>query len=115
MTERPEHSVVPPPFGVEVRAAGDRVLVCPSGEVDVATAGAVESRIREQLGRGARHVVVDLTGVTFMDSTGIRLLLVGEANAAGAGARFSVIAGSPASRRPLEICGLLEHLDIVEA
>jgi anti-sigma B factor antagonist len=115
MRERARVTGLPPAFHIELRPDGDRVLVCPVGEMDVATVGKVEARIGEQIDRGARHVVVDLTGVSFMDSTGVRLLLVAEARAKEAGARLSVLPGSAASHRTLQICGLLDHLDVVDA
>ena len=46
------------------------------GELDLASAGALETSIAELCADGARQVVLDMTDLAFMDSTGLRSLLV---------------------------------------
>jgi anti-sigma B factor antagonist len=45
------------------------------GELDVGTTPMLEDLLREVMDAGARHVVLDLAGVTFMDSHGLGLLV----------------------------------------
>jgi anti-anti-sigma factor len=97
---------------VEVKLDRDRLLVCPAGEVDLLTAATLESRILDLLRGGFDRVVVDLRAVTFLDSTGIRVLLSAHHRAREDGRSFSIILGGPATRRPLEILGLTEYLDL---
>jgi anti-anti-sigma factor len=101
-------------FRVDVRPDRDRVLVCPIGEIDLATAGAVEQPLLELLDQGFGHVVVDLRAVTFLDSSGVRLLVVAHERARRADARLSLILGSTGSSRALEISGLLDVLEVVD-
>jgi len=54
---------------------GDRVVVSVGGEVDVYTAPALRRHLDEQIARGARDLVADLTDVTFLDSTGLGVLV----------------------------------------
>jgi anti-sigma B factor antagonist len=98
--------------GLEIRPDRDRVIVCPSGDVDLANAGNVEETIVELLERGFASVVVDLRGVTFLDSSGIRALIVAHNRAHELGARMPIILGGRCTRRPLEITGVLGYLDV---
>ncbi|MEV6488879.1 STAS domain-containing protein [Actinoplanes sp. NPDC051633] len=51
-------------------------VVTVQGEVDVDTVPMLEDVLREAVDAGARHVVLDLAGVTFMDSSGLSLLVM---------------------------------------
>jgi anti-anti-sigma factor len=101
-------------FRVDVRPDRRRVLVCPIGEIDLATAGDVEQHVAELLDEGFGHVVVDLRGVSFLDSSGVRLMVVAHERARRAGARLSLILGSPRSARALELSGVLDVLEIID-
>ncbi len=54
---------------------GDVTVVHVAGEIDVYTAPVLRERLDEQISAGRRHLVVDLQGVTFMDSTGLGVLV----------------------------------------
>lgn len=47
-----------------------------SGRIDAATAPSLRDRVREAVASGARHVVIDLSDVTFLSSSGLRILLL---------------------------------------
>jgi anti-anti-sigma factor len=99
-------------FRVEVEPDRQRVIVRPVGDVDLASANDVERPLFELLDRGFAHVVVDLRRVTFLDSSGIRMLVNAHKHAEQLGSRMSVMLGGEASRRALEITGMLDYLDI---
>jgi len=61
-----------------------------SGEVDLATHAALEEAIVRVVRSGRNRVVVDLAGVPFLDSSGIRALLKGREEAVAHGAVVSV-------------------------
>jgi anti-sigma B factor antagonist len=48
-----------------------------TGEVDVSTAPGLRERIRELADKGTVHVIADLSGVSFLDSTGLGALMGG--------------------------------------
>jgi len=54
---------------------GDGATLTLAGELDLATADMVREKLAEARGDGASRVVVDLRKLTFIDSTGIWLLL----------------------------------------
>jgi anti-anti-sigma factor len=87
-------------------------IISPSGEIDLATVGQLENELNANLESGPKHVVVDLTGVTFMDSTGLRALLAAHQNLAIMGRRMTlVVAGGPVDRL-LDISGVGPNLEI---
>jgi anti-sigma B factor antagonist len=55
--------------------SGDHTVLEVGGEVDVYTAPRLRERLVELVEQGARHVVVDLSRVEFLDSTGLGVLV----------------------------------------
>jgi anti-anti-sigma factor len=107
-----EIDLAAPAFALDVVPDRERVLVRPVGEVDIATAGQLERSTIELFGRGFSRVVVDLRGVTFLDSSGVHTLIKCHETAADLGASMSIIPGGPASRRVLDIAGVMDRFEI---
>lgn len=75
-----------------------------SGEVDLATAGALETALTDAAGS---NVVVDLSGVPFMDSTGLNALVNGRRAIVDAGGTIAlVVTPDGAVARLLDITGM---------
>ena len=84
------------------------------GELDVANAADAQKRmLRLDVRRGGR-LVLDLSGLTFMDSTGIRLILQAGQHARMHDAELVVVRPPDAVMRVLELVGLDEQLDLVD-
>ena len=82
-----------------------------AGEVDIATSARLGAAISESVDAGdLTHVVVDLDQVTFLDSTGIQVLLHGRDGATERGLAFRVTNPHGVVRRTLEITGVLALL-----
>ncbi len=62
-------------FGVSTTQDGDYAVVAVTGELDVYTAPVLEESLGDLVDEGKHDLVVDLTEVTFMDSTGLGLLI----------------------------------------
>ena len=91
------------------RTGGIRVLVG-TGELDVAVLPPILPSV-PSLVAGAAGVVLDLTAVTFFDSSGVRLVDALARACGEAGARFRVVAPHRVlARRVLEIVGLVDGL-----
>jgi anti-sigma B factor antagonist len=98
----------------ETRERGVHRLT-PIGELDLATAPLLETAFDAVLGDDdAEMIVVDLTELSFMDSTGIHLLLRMHASCKDAD-RLRVINGSRAVERVLDITGVRAHLPIISS
>lgn len=87
------------------------VRVAPNGELDLFNAAVLQAQLDELRTAGFAHVVLDLRKLTFMDSSGVRLIFREDRRARSAGHRFSLIAGNPQVQRVLSVCGLMERLD----
>jgi len=94
-------------FSVEVHSGPDGDVVTVRGELDLATAPRLGEEIERRL--NGSDVVLDLSEVPFIDSSGIRVLLEA-ARLAAAGERKLSVRCSPAVERALSLCGLSEDL-----
>jgi stage II sporulation protein AA (anti-sigma F factor antagonist) len=95
---------------VDTDTSDARVRVAVAGEVDPATAPRLEAALDAAVATG-RQVVVDLSEVSFMDSSGLRVLLA--ACQPADDPRDIVLANpSPTVKRLLEITGLDAQLPI---
>jgi anti-anti-sigma factor len=99
---------MPTPFRCEVIPERDRVRVAPAGELDIATASQLEQVILELLEAGFRHVVLDLAGLEFVDSTGLQLILRLQGSADAGEFAFEVRPGPPAVQRLFALTGTLD-------
>jgi anti-anti-sigma factor len=102
-------------LGVETLVEGDVVRVRLAGELDLVSAPEAEAAIRdvEQDG-GPPTIVIDLRGVRFMDSTGLRVILAADSRARKNGRRLQLIAGPEAVHRVFRISLLDGRLEFVE-
>jgi anti-sigma B factor antagonist len=64
---------------IHTQVQGDRHTVSISGELDVASAPMLEDTLAEVCSSGVKELVLDLKGVEFMDSTGLKAILRGKA------------------------------------
>lgn len=98
--------MAPTRLEAEVTARGDWTTIVLDGEVDMASAPQLEQAIAEQLAAGAARLMVDLSEVTFMDSTGLTVLFRAHEDAVKAGAEFVVVCGPGSVRRVIEVSGV---------
>jgi anti-anti-sigma factor len=102
-------------FGVRrVRRSRDAVVVVVRGELDLATAGALEE-VLEGSEAQARTVVLDLREVTFMDSSGLNVVAAQHRRAQADGFDFAVaVGGAPHVERLFSLSGLAGTLALVQ-
>ena len=99
-------------LAVEV-SAGDPAVVTVVGEIDLLTAADFGRPLRELLQHRRPAVIdLDLTGVSFMDSTGIQVLVATYTDALAAGTALRVVAASDPVLRVLRLTGLLDALGV---
>ena len=97
---------------VDIAPDRERVTVRAVGEIDLATAADLEDPLSELLDRGFGHVVLDLQGVTFMDSSGVRVLISAHQHAEVLGAALSIVVGMSRIRQTLELSGAIDYLGV---
>jgi anti-sigma B factor antagonist len=101
-------------FEVETGELGDAAHVTLSGDLDLSTAKRAEQAIEDAENAGHKTVVIDLRGLSFMDSTGLRVIVSADKRARRSNRRAVIIQGPAAVRRVFEITRLDERLDIVD-
>lgn len=84
-----------------------RLVIRLDGEIDLANAATVEARLAEVITNRSRSVSIDLSGLDYLDSAGLRVLfaLVGRLELLQIEMDVIVSVGSPA-RRAVELSGL---------
>src|SRR3954453_6381035 len=102
---------IPEAFSVRTEQHGDAAVVVPSGELDLATAPALEEALGHAFDGGTDRVVLDLRELEFIDSSGLRTLLTARRQSEEAGAQFSLVAGHRGLDRTLEIAGVRKVFD----
>lgn len=88
-----------------------RVVAAPA-ELDVASAAHLGAAVLNSLERGARRLVVDLSGVRVVDSAGIGALLSAERRVRAAGGELVVANASAYVRRVFEVTGVARALTL---
>jgi anti-sigma B factor antagonist len=94
------------------RDGGARVAL--KGELDIATAPRLEEEVRRLETEGHKLIVIDLRGLEFMDSSGLRALLAADTRARERSARLVIVRGDDRIQRVLRITRLDERLEIVD-
>jgi anti-sigma B factor antagonist len=102
----------PKHFEIEAQQYGDTIFVRLSGEFDLAADEYFHHTVDAGL-RTARGIVLDLTGLTFIDSTGLSAVLQVWERAREDGYDLAVVPGSDQVRHTMELTGLESVLPIV--
>ena len=85
-----------------------------TGEFDIASAPRVEEEIGRIEAAGPGLIVLDLRGLEFMDSTGLRTVVGADARAREQGRRVAIVPGPKSVHRIFEVTGLIDRLEFVE-
>ena len=94
---------------------GSTHLLAVHGELDLATVGELRRRIAAAFGTGAQQLVIDLSRVTHMDSTGLAELISAHQRAMELRGRLILVVTSASIRRTLEIRGVVNLFTIAES
>jgi anti-sigma B factor antagonist len=94
------------PFATEARRVGETMHIFVQGELDCATVPSLEGRMDDVLHDGGGPVVLDLSALQFMDSSGARLAVRLESRAQMHGVHLSMRPGPRAVRRVFELTGM---------
>jgi anti-anti-sigma factor len=104
------------PLGFEMQDAvcGGRHTLVLSGELDLVSAGSLEAMVLLLCADGITGFALDLSKLTFMDSTGLRALLCAKDVADSHGYEFMLVPGPKNVQRLFEVTGLLNVLPFQE-
>jgi anti-sigma B factor antagonist len=103
------------PFRATERAVGPTAVVSLHGELDIQHHARVTGAFNRALDRHPAALAADLRGLTFMDSTGVHVLLRIEATCRRQGVRFFIVRGPSSVDRVLSVLGLDRRFEIVSS
>jgi anti-sigma B factor antagonist len=114
MTDRAPHRDATPPeqldearrFAMSSERDGDVHAIRLFGELDLASAGDAQAELERAEAGDARAIVLDLSGLTFMDSSGVRLVVTAHARSRADANRLELVRGPAAVQRVFQICGV---------
>ncbi len=100
------------PLTVEVASTGDQVVLVLVGELDPHTAPTLRSGIDGAVTDATTSLVLDVAGLEFIDSSGLRVIISAHKVMDDRGGRLVLRAPTENTRRLLEITGLTDHVDL---
>jgi anti-anti-sigma factor len=86
-----------------------------TGELDIATLDDAQRQVENAEVTAPARLVIDMSELTFVDSSGVRLVLMADDRARAAGRRIAVRLGTGHALRVFQALGLLDKLDVVPA
>jgi len=103
--------------GVEIReeTKGNTSVIAPSGDIDMSGSPTLRESVRRMLGAKPSKLVVDLTQVGYMDSSGLATLVEAMKIAKGSGTDLVLCAMNDRVRAIFEIARLDQYFTIVDS
>lgn len=102
-------------FQVVTEQSEGMAKVAPSGELDIATAGRLTEALDALTVGSGEKLVIDLSAVGFMDSTGLRILISANRKATEGAYELVIVTGESPAKRVLELTRMDEHMQVVPA
>jgi anti-sigma B factor antagonist len=93
---------------------GDLHTICLFGELDLASAEAVQRELQHVEATDVEAIVVDLSGLTFTDSTGVRLIVSADARSRADSDRLTLLRGPASVQRVFALTGLEDRLPFAD-
>lgn len=101
-------------FDIDITNSDGSTRLALRGEFDIAYAPQLEREIRRFAEAGGNRLVIDLRGLSFIDSTGLRIVLEARQRAANSGFDLEIVRGPEQVQRVFELTGLEDHLPFVD-
>jgi anti-sigma B factor antagonist len=102
-------------FDVSQETTNRYCVVTVAGEVDMATAPSLRDRLNEAIDDGTPLLVVDLSSVTFIDSTGLGVLIGASKRVGVTDGALRLVIAEPRILKLFEITGLMDLFTIVSS
>ena len=100
-------------LSIESRRHGSTHTISLRGELDIATVDDVQRELLRVESGDARHIVLDLSGLSFMDSCGVHLVVNAHARSRADANRLRIVPGPHAVQRVFVLTDLQTHLPFV--
>jgi anti-anti-sigma factor len=93
---------------------GDIHTICLFGELDLASAEDVQCELQRVEATDAEAIILDLSGLTFMDSTGVRLIVSADNRSRADSDRLTLLRGPASVQRVFVLTGLEDRLPFAD-
>ena len=103
---------IPEAFSVRTEQHGDAAVVVPTGELDLATAPALEDALGRAFDGEAGRVVLDLRELEFIDSSGLRTLIQARQMYPNDASALTLRRPQASTTRLLELTGLSDYFTV---
>ncbi len=100
------------PLQVDASTQDGQLVLVLTGELDPHTAPVLRDRIDQTLAPDATTLVLEVSGLRFIDSSGLRVIIGVHKEMAGRDGRLILRSPTETTRRLLEITGLDDHIEI---
>lgn len=97
------------------REEADTTVLGLAGELDISSGPRVEAELARAEERSPARLVLDLSHLEFMDSTGLRIVVSADARARERGARLVIVRGPDPVQRIFRVTRLEERLEMVDS
>ena len=103
-------------FDLQTETEGRSALVRIRGDLDLQVVDQVTEALSDIESEGPELLVIDLSGLSFMDSSGVRVLVAAHAKAADGGGELTIVRPERggAVDRILEVSGIEQALQLVD-
>jgi anti-anti-sigma factor len=91
-----------------------RLVVVLYGDLDIDSLPAAQDEVSAAHGEGPDVLVLDLTQLGYVDSSGVRLVLLAQQVAEETGRHFAVRLGHGPTRRVFDMLGITDRLDVLD-
>ncbi len=99
-------------LSISIQKISQHAVVTLGGELDLATVGEVYAEFNALVQEGICHISLDLSGLEFVDSTGLSAFVTEHNRVEGMGGELIIFSPRPRVRRLFEVSGLSNLLDI---
>jgi anti-anti-sigma factor len=99
---------------VRVEKDGEALVIRPVGELDLSTTQTLDTKLRRTIHDATSEVILDLGGLSFIDSSGLRLLVIASAHSQANGDRLRMLRGSAPVERVIQLSGLDGSLPFID-
>lgn len=101
-------------FDLRVETEGGKTLVTIEGDFDLQVAEQVAEELRSVESAEPEMLVLDLKGLTFLDSSGMGVIAAAQTRSSAAGRRFAIVSPRPGVVRAFKISGLADVVTMVQ-
>lgn len=89
--------------------------IAPKGALDLASSRGLQARLAELAGENGQEAILDLSGVSFIDSVGLGVVLKAASRFHRQGKRLLIVAPAGPVHRILEFAGMTDRLPVVDS